>query len=61
LHEHLAKDYRFKYAYLLHNDFPHLKPFFKKFYSLFEPQIKRPFHGMNPSISRHLLQFDSLF
>jgi hypothetical protein len=61
MHEHLAKVYRFKYTYLLHNDFAHLKPFFKKFYSLFEPQVKRPFHGMNPNISKQELVFNSHF
>lgn len=61
MHEFLAKTYRFKYSYLLNNDFAHLKPFYKKFYSLFEPQLKRPFHGTNPNISRRELLFDSSF
>lgn len=52
MQEALAKNYKFKYMYLLNNDFAHLKPFYKKFYSLFEPELKRPFCGMNPNISK---------
>jgi cytosolic carboxypeptidase protein 2/3 len=61
LHELVAKHYRYKYSYLLYNDFAHLKPFFKKFYSLFESEVKRPFHGMNPHLHKKELVFDSCF
>ena len=37
--------------YMINNDFAHLRAFFKKFYDLFEPKIKRPFFGMNPNYS----------
>ena len=57
----MAKYYRYKYSYLLHNDFAHLKSFFIKFYSLFEPEGRRPFSGMNPNIGKHDLIFDSCF
>ena len=46
---------------MLHNDFAHLRPFFKKFYSLFEPKVKRPFYGMNPNYNEKELLFNSCF
>lgn len=61
LHELLARHYRYKYSYLLHNDFAHLRPFFNKFYSHFQPEVRRPFTGMNPSLCRQELVFDSCF
>lgn len=60
MHEYLANGYRFKYKHLLNADYSHLKPFWKKFYSEFEPETKRPFIGMNPKLKEDLL-FDSCF
>ena len=54
MHQHLAKKYRYKYQHLLNADYSYLKPFFKKFYHEFQPEVLRPFHGMNPKLQENI-------
>lgn len=60
MHTHFAKNYKYKFRHLLTTDYSHLKPFFRKFYSEFEPECKLPFHGMNPKINSNV-QFEGRF
>jgi hypothetical protein len=60
MHSLLAKNYRYKFKHLLNSDYEYLKPFFKKFYSEFEPLYKMPYHGMSPRIKTTLI-FDARF
>ena len=55
MHSAFSHDYKYKYKHLLSTDYDHLKPFFKKFYSQFEPEYKHPYVGMNKNRPSNLI------